>query len=261
MSATEKIILGRSGLCVGRLGISSSYGMEARDVVRAVDAGLTYVYWGSLRRDRFAAGLRQLAPRRDAFALVLQSYSRFGFTLRRSVENGLRALGYDHADVLLLGWWNRLVSARVLDAALELRERGRVRHLAVSCHARPVIPNLARQPGIDIVHLRYNAEHPGAEHDVFPHLPAADGPGIVAYTATSWRRLLDPRRVPPGEPVPTAGDCYRFALTHPAVHVCLTGLSSSAQLDHALQALAKGPMGDDELAWMRRVGRAVAGYS
>ena len=37
--------------------------------------------------------------------------------------------------------------------------------------------------------IRYNAAHPGAEQDVFPHL-AARQPAVVAYTATSWRKLL-----------------------------------------------------------------------
>ena len=35
----------------------------------------------------------------------------------------------------------------------------------------------------------YNAAHPGAEMDIFPHY-AARRPLTVAYTATSWRKLL-----------------------------------------------------------------------
>ena len=34
--------------------------------------------------------------------------------------------------------------------------------------------------------IRYNAAHPGAERDIFPHLEARR-PAVVAYTATSWR--------------------------------------------------------------------------
>jgi aryl-alcohol dehydrogenase-like predicted oxidoreductase len=261
MSWEEKVTLGRTGLSVGRFGISASYGMGSREVRRAIDAGMNYAYWGSLRRDGFAEGLREMAPRRDSFVLVLQSYGRFAFQVRRSVEKGLRTLGLQHADLLLLGWWNRPVTERVLAAAAELRQRGLVRHLAVSTHARDQIAGFARRPEIGVIHLRYNAEHPGAEHDVFPMLPPDGGPGLVAYTATSWRRLMDPGRVPKGELCPTAGDCYRFVLSHPAVHVCLTGLSGPDQLDHALQARAKGPMSSGELAWMRRVGKAVGGYS
>jgi len=71
--------------------------------------------------------------------------------------------------------------------------------------------------------------------------------------------LLDRRRVPLGERVPTAGDCYRFVLSQPAIGVCMTGHSSLAHTEHALAALKQGPMNAEELAWMRRIGDAIYG--
>ena len=88
-------------------------------------------------------------------------------------------------------------------------------------------------------------------------MPAQNPPGLVSFTATSWRQLLGHRRIPPGERVPTAADCYRFVLTQPAVNICMTGPADAAQFAHALKALERGPMADDELAWMRRVGDAI----
>jgi aryl-alcohol dehydrogenase-like predicted oxidoreductase len=132
-----------------------------------------------------------------------------------------------------------------------------VRFLAVSTHQRPLVPVLARVPDIDVLHVRYNAIHRGAERDVFPHLAAAGHPGIVAFTATSWRQLLDPRRVPTGERVPTAADCYRFVLSGPAVNVCMSGPAKAEHVDDVMAAIERGPMSDEELAWMRRVGDAA----
>jgi predicted aldo/keto reductase-like oxidoreductase len=65
--------------------------------------------------------------------------------------------------------------------------------------------------------------------------------------------------LPKGERAPTATDCYRYVLSRPEVDVCLTGPADAAQMDEALEALRRGPMTDEELAWMARVGRAVAG--
>jgi predicted aldo/keto reductase-like oxidoreductase len=62
-----------------------------------------------------------------------------------------------------------------------------------------------------------------------------------------------------GEPTPRAADCYRFVLTRPEVDVCMTGPRSASEMDDALDALRLGPMGEDELAWMQRVGAAVRG--
>jgi aryl-alcohol dehydrogenase-like predicted oxidoreductase len=172
-----------------------------------------------------------------------------------SVEIALRKLKFDHADVLLLGMWNAKPPQRILDACAKLRERGLIRHVAISVHHRPLAAELDRDPGVGIVHVRYNAVHKGAEDEVFPQLqPNGARAGIVAFTATSWRQLLNAKKVPPGEKVPTATDCYRFVLSNPAVDVCMTGPANAAQTDDALRALELGPMNEEELAWMRRVG-------
>jgi predicted aldo/keto reductase-like oxidoreductase len=76
----------------------------------------------------------------------------------------------------------------------------------------------------------------------------------VAYTATSWGQLLNASKIPQGERLSTASDCYRFVLTRPEVDVCLSGPANAAQMDEALKSLELGPMNEDEMAWMRRVG-------
>jgi aryl-alcohol dehydrogenase-like predicted oxidoreductase len=253
----ERSILGRRGIEVCRLGLAASYGAPASTVERAFDCGMNYFYWGSIRRGRFGEGLRALAPQRDRFLLVTQSYSRIASLIAPSLERALRALRFDYTDVLLLGLWKSAPPARILDACRKLRERGLVRYLAISTHHRPLIATLAADPQFDIFHVRYNAAHRGAEREVFPLLPRTP-PGIVSFTATSWRQLLDPKHLSSGERVPAASDCYRFVLSHPAVNVCLTGPANAAQFEEALQALARGPMSEDELAWMRRVGARVS---
>ncbi len=256
-SPFQRAVLGKTGLEVGRLGLAAGYGMPAAAVERAFEEGMNYLYWGSPRRRGFAEALRNLSRRRDQMVLVIQCYSPFGWHVQRSLEQALRKLGFDYADVLLLGMWNRPPPERILDVARKLKEQGRIRFLAVSTHRRPLVPRLARQPDYDVVHLRYNAVHPGAERDVFPHLPAGNRPGIVSFTATSWKQLLRSRRLPRGERAPTAGDCYRFVLSNPAVDVCLSGAASLDQIEQALQALRRGPMSEEEMAWMRRVGAAI----
>jgi len=229
--------LGRTDLRVVPLGVASSYGIAGRDVERAFERGLNLFYWGSRRTPDFGRALKRIAGRaRGDVVTVIQSYTRSPSRLAPSLEKALRELGVDHTDVLLLGWWNLPPPKGILAAAAELVRRGRARHLMISCHHRPTFPALARDPRLGLLMVRYNAAHPGAERDVFPHLPV-DRPGIVAYTTTSWRQLLDPALVPKGERVPAATDCYRFALTSPYVEL--------------------GPLSEDELAWMRRVGVTV----
>ena len=146
---------------------------------------------------------------------------------------------------------------RIRAACQRLREQGLVRHIALSTHNRPLVAQLAHDADIEIFHVRYNAVHPGAERDIFPHLPPENPPGLVSFTATSWKQLLNPRRVPSGERVPTAADCYRFVLSNPSVDVCLTGPKTQEHVEEAIRAVAQGPMAEEELAWMRRVGQAI----
>jgi aryl-alcohol dehydrogenase-like predicted oxidoreductase len=260
--------LGRTGFEVARLGVSASYGVPGDAVERAFEQGVNYLYWGSKRSDTFGAALRRLGPQRDQFMLVVQSYTRIAALMGWSLERALRALHFDYTDVLLLGMWNRPVAPRILDAARRLKARGLVRYLAVSTHTRALVPAIAAAGDFDIVHFRYNAAHPGAEADIFPHLPDTGRPGLVAFTATSWGQLLGKgalqgvvgsRSLPKGERIPTAADCYRYVLTQPEVDVCMTGPKDAAQMEHALEALRLGPMTEAELEWMRRVGRAVSG--
>jgi len=261
--------LGRTGIEVGRLGVASGYGVPGPALDWAFERGVDYFFWGSRRRDSFGAALKNLRPQRERFVLVIQSYTRLVGLLSWSLERALRDLSFEYTDVLLLGLWNKQVPARILDAARKLKERGLARFLAVSTHKRALVPQIAAGLDFDVVHFRYNAAHPGAEEDIFPHLPGAARPGMVSFTATSWGQLLGKaplqgilpgtHRPPKSERVPTAVDCYRYVLTRPEVDVCLTGPANAAQMKEALEALRLGPMSQDELAWMRRVGRAVAG--
>lgn len=251
--------LGRTGIRVGALGLSASYGAPAESVEYAFDYGINYMYWGSIRKEAFAEGLRRLAPKRERYALVIQSYAPAGSLIPGSLERALKRLKTDYADVLLLGMWNRPVPPRVMDVCLALKQRGRIRHIAVSTHNRQLVPQIASDPAYDIFHIRYNAKHTGAERDIFPLLPAGSRPGIVCFTATSWRQLLNAKKMPKGEPAPSAADCYRFVLSNPSVDLCMTGPGNMQHMRAAVQAIERGPMSSDEMAWMRRVGSHLYG--
>jgi predicted aldo/keto reductase-like oxidoreductase len=247
--------LGRTGLTVSPLGLATGGGsIPASEVERAFERGIRYFYWGSLRSKPFGEGLRTIArSHRDDIAVMVQSYTRIASLMRGSLERALRRLGIEHTDLFLLGWWNEPPPARILDAALALRERGLARHLVISCHNRRTFARYAASPEYAAIMVRYNAVHPGAETEVFPML-GAERSGVVSYTATRWGHLLDPEVLPEDEPPPRASDCYRFVLTNPAVDIAMCAPRHAGDLDEALATIERGPMSDDELAWMKRVG-------
>jgi aryl-alcohol dehydrogenase-like predicted oxidoreductase len=164
-------------------------------------------------------------------------------------------------DLLLQGV-NKTPSERTYERVQRLRDQGKVRLFGLTSHDRPFLGRVAsgetKAPD-DVLHVRYNAVHPGAEQDVFPHLPKEDRPGIVVFTATCWKKLLTPRLMPPGEAPLTAVDCYRFVLSNPDVDVCLTGPATAHQMEENLKALETGPLDEDEMARIRRIGKHVYG--
>ena len=261
MGGTGTRILGRTGLEVGRLGVASGYGAPAEAFEEAFDRGCNYFYWGSRRTSAMARAIRNICGRgrRDNLVIVIQSYSRSARLMEALFNKALRTLGLERAEVLLLGWHNRPPAQRLLERALAMKEAGRFRFLALSGHKRPLFPELAKTGAFDLFHVRYNAAHRGAETEVFPHLQGEGRPGLVTYTATRWGRLLNPKNMPPGQVPPSASDCYRFVLSHPAVDVCISGPKDTAQMRKALRTLDLGPLDQEELERMRMIGDHVHG--
>jgi aryl-alcohol dehydrogenase-like predicted oxidoreductase len=206
----------------------------------------------------------QQAIARDRDRLVIAAgptVGYFGGSVRRGAERLLKKLGTDYLDVLQLMWlgvgsaWTEATQRELR----HLKESGKARALAVSIHDRERAGRLAEDSPLDLLMIRYNAAHPGAERDIFPHL-AKRQPSIVAYTATKWRKLLKrPASWTGAEGPMTAGDCYRFCLSSSHVDVCLTGPASTAQLDENLAAVNRGSLSPDEDRWMRAFGTAVHG--
>ena len=250
----------RFGKRIFRLGLSGSFGLDEEGCREALEQ-VQYVFW-SPRMKALTPALRDaLAVNRDRY--VVSAGPLLGYfpgAVRRAAEGALRTLGIDQLDVLQLYWLGKMsaFTNAIREEMVKLREEGKVRTLGVSIHDRPRAGKLAEDSVLDLLMIRYNAAHPGAEQDIFPHL-APRRPVVVAYTATAWRRLL---RSPPGwrgKKVPTAGDCYRFCLSGPYVDVVLTGPRSTAELRENLSAMENGPLSPREMQEIRAFGSAAHG--
>lgn len=245
---------------VHRVGLAGNFGIDAKTYEAALDAGLNYVFWTPKMR-RVTPVLRE-ALKRDRESIVVATgptFSYFGGSLISGTEKILRLLNIDYIDVLQQFWLGK-TSAQTeatMEALHALRDSGKVRLIGTSIHDRPRAGQLARDKTYDMLMVRYNAAHPGAESDIFPHVDPAHT-AVVAYTATRWRKLL---KRPRGwtDRVPTASDCYRFCLSHSAVDLCLMGVASQEQLTANLSGIEAGPMTGEEMAWMREFGRVVHG--
>ncbi len=258
----EKRVLGRTGLEVSRMGIASAYGLPAEAIEKGFyEYGINYFLWSTPKNKKMGSALKNICKKdRDKVVTVFQSYDHSGMLTSRSVEKGLKIIGSDYTDVLLLGWYNYFPD-RVVEKAMMLKKEGKIRYIALSGHNRKLFGKLASDPDspVDILMFRYNAVHTGAEKDIYPHIPEEDPPGVTVYTATAWRKLLSPKKMPPGEKPLTAAECYRFVLSHPKTDLCFTGPGTQDQLDENIKALEDGPLSTEEMERVRKIGKHIYG--
>jgi aryl-alcohol dehydrogenase-like predicted oxidoreductase len=253
----HRTILGKS---VHRYGISASYGLDEAGVREAFELGANYLFWSPGKK--FLKTVIKDVVMKDRERFVLATGPILGYfagSVRRAAEKALRASGSEYLDVLQVFWAGKMsaLTRSVIGELVKLREEGKSRAIGVSIHDRKRAAKLAAEGPLDFFMIRYNAAHPGAEVDIFPHLPAKK-PIIAAYTATSWQKLL---KAPKGwnGPAASAGDCFRFCLSNPYVDVVVSAPKTAAEMRENMQAIARGPLSDEEMARMRALGKAVHG--
>ncbi len=254
-------VLGRTGISVHRLGLAASYRPGKQTIHWALDQGVNFLFCYGFDTQMIRVLRDVLSRERDRYVVATGAYNYvWGHqNVRKTLEKRLRQLRTEYIDVFLfLGVLKgREFRDRARDELYRLREEGKVRAVGVSCHDRKYAGRLAAEGALDTLMIRYNAAHRGAEREIFPRLQEHD-PGVVSYTATRWRALLTrPRGWPKGDFRPTAGQCYRFVLSNPHVHVCMTAPSNRSQLQENLTALEDGPLSPEEMEQMRRFGDAV----
>jgi predicted aldo/keto reductase-like oxidoreductase len=239
------------GLPVCRLGLASYAGSELRpaDIRHALDRGVNFLNWAG-EEDVFSRTIAGLGARRKDVIICVQFAARRAAEAAKELESILAALHTDYVDVLTLYYvesaeeWQELIAP---DGALpycrDAKRAGRVRRLGVTSHQRPLAAEMARSGLLDLLMIRYNAAHRGAEREVFPTTDALGMP-VIAYTATRWGALLRPTPDDaPGFIVPPAWAWYRFVLQSPSVTVTLAAPQSRAELDEDLIVLeATGPL-------------------
>jgi aryl-alcohol dehydrogenase-like predicted oxidoreductase len=242
-----------------RLGLATNYGVDGKDLEWALEQGVNYVFWTPNAR-KVTTSLRE-ALKRNRESIVLATGPTIGFfggSVKGACERLLKKLGTDYIDVFQLFWLGRgsAWTSSTIDALVSLRESGMVRAIGASMHDRKRAGKLVEDSPLDMLMIRYNAAHPGAEQDIFPYLTQRR-PAIVAYTATRWGGLLKRPKGWDG-PVMTAVDCYRFCLSNPNVDLVLTGPKSGQQLRENLDGMrGKGPLSEEEIHRIREFGQVV----
>jgi len=212
-----------------RLGLATrgNTHLKDEDVARAVERGVNYLNWCGCD-DGLARAVRERLVDRSQVILAMQLESRDAAGAEREFEEALRLLDTKRIDVVTFYYvereseWKRITAPDGALAALQsFRNKGLISLIGLTTHQRSLGTKCAESGKLDLLMIRYNAAHRGAEEDVFPVTDRLRIP-VVTYTALRWGALVKPTRADPtGFRPPLAREWYRFALSHPSVSVVL----------------------------------------
>ena len=255
---------------VCRLGLATrgDSALSTQDIHLALERGVNFLNWcGS--PDALSRTIAGLKERRREVAVCVQFEARRAKDAERELAHILAELHTDYVDMLTFYYVEELSEWEEIsgpDGALafsrQAQKAGRVRLLGLTSHQRKLAARIAASSLIDMLMIRYNAAHRGAETEVFPVTVPRNMP-VVVYTCLRWGALLqstpdDPR----GFAVPRAPAWYRFALQHPAVSVALMAPENRAELEEDLTALDEGePLTAAEFEVLAEHGRRVRKYA
>jgi predicted aldo/keto reductase-like oxidoreductase len=243
---TRTVELGHATPPVCRLGLATrgNTSLEPTDVRHAIDAGVNYLNWCTYE-DGMSRAVGELSPDlRERVFVAAQFYARDADEAQREFDGYLHTLGTEYLDAVTFyyterksEWETALGTGGAMEVLLRAREAGKLRMIGVTSHQRPLAAQIAAGGRCDLLMIRYNAAHRGAETEIFPVTEAFKVP-VVAYTCLRWGALLETTPDdPPGFSMPHAREWYRFALANPAVAVALMAPNGRAELDADLQLL------------------------
>ena len=236
---------------VPRLGIATrgNTRLSESDVHYALERGVRYFNWCG-KPDGLSRAIANLGRQRDEIVLAAQLKARAADEAERELDWVLDHTGSDRLDVGTLYYvesedeWREITRpGGSWEALARRRSDGQLGMIGLTSHQRALAASWACELApdgrqrLDMLMVRYNAAHTGAEQDVFP-VTSRLGTPVVTFTGLRWRDLLrSTPDDPPGFRPPSAADCYRFCLANPSVTVALAAPSGREQLIEDLRAL------------------------
>ena len=230
---------------VCRLGLATrgNTSLQCRDVLHAIDRGINYLNWCG-HADGLSRAVAASSSRRDRLVVATQLQARTADAARREIDAQCRALGTGYIDVVTYyyvehedQWQQILGPGGAAEGVMAAVSDGILRAVGLTSHQRPLAARWAESGQLDMLMLRYNAAHRGAEEEVFP-VTRRLGIPLVTFTALRWGALMqstpdDPKGfIPPGAP-----DWYRFALSRDEIAVVLAAPDGRRELDENLGLL------------------------
>jgi len=152
-------------------------------VERAIARGLNYLNWCG-NADAMSQTIASLGPERSKIVVAVQFQSRSAADATHEFDDILSELRTAYLDIVTLYYveseaeWHKIISPGGATEHLVAQEQaGRLHHIGLTSHQRRLAAGWAETGFLDLLMIRYNAAHRGAERDIFGDiLPSVKSP-------------------------------------------------------------------------------------
>lgn len=257
------------GLGMGGVHHADEHGNGTIEAVvrRALDAGVNFFDFIPSEASAYPAYGKVLTPIRNQVYLQMHlgcdySSGKYGWTqdleiIKRDFQRQLDVLNTDYADFGFIHCIDEdsdldgVFANGLWDYALELKERGVIRHLACSTHNMGIAKRMIATGKMDLLMLSINPMYDytdeseygkgeAAERAEVYRLCEANGIAISVMKAFAGGQLLDAKQSPFRIAL-THNQCIQYALDIPGVASVLPGVQSMDELETCLAYLEATP--------------------
>jgi aryl-alcohol dehydrogenase-like predicted oxidoreductase len=251
-SATDQILLGKSGIKVSLVGIGTGSGGWAgssdqtrlgqeeftRQLRHAFDNGINFFdladQYGS--HPFFTKAMKGVG--RDKYVIQTKSTSRGAKQAREDIDRFLKELNTDYIDSLIIhnvtegDWTTRF--AEVMDVFSEAKKQGKIRAHGVTCHSFAALKAAEASDWVQINQVRWNARqsHMDAEVETARALfekMRRKGQGMIGMKVFGQGSLVR------GDKALSPDDCYKFQIESGVVDAFVVGVQKIDHIDQLLK--------------------------
>lgn len=221
-----KVILGKTGLSVTRLGIGGAYCKTPEGYQAALDCGINYIDTARIYQDGEDEKIigQAIKGRRNNLILATKTTNRTADGARSELETSLNLLGTDYIDIYQLHHLNTqpereqaLGKGGAIEAVLKARDEGLIRFIGVTGHDWVQVHVAVATGLFDTVLCWYNCAMREPESILFPETQKRNM-GVIVMNASRNERLFG------GSDAPAPEQFYRYVLNHKAVNLTIMGL-------------------------------------
>ena len=248
-SATDRVLLGKTGISTSRVAIGSGtrgtykssnqtkLGKEKFvNIIRyGFEHGITF--WDTAdnygSHPLYREALKYIP--RDKVVILTKSFTRDAEGLRKDIDRYRSELGTDVLDILLFhclmddNWTEKMKAS--MDVVSEAREKGVLRAYGVSCHTLGALKAAASNPWVEVIMARIN--HAGVNMDATPEVVVP----VLSKAYENGKAIIGMKIVGEGRLKEQIDLSLKFVLGLGFVPAMTLGFESTGEIDEMIKKI------------------------